>query len=41
MAESFLDGLLNGVFRLLVEVVPPPGPMTPENLAAVMEELGF
>ena len=40
MAESFLDGLLNGVFRLLVEVVPPPGPITPENLAEVARGMG-
>ncbi|MGN0867804.1 MAG: hypothetical protein ACI4SG_09050 [Oligosphaeraceae bacterium] len=40
MSESFLDGLLSGVFRVLVEVVPPTSDLSPQALEEIARSMG-
>ena len=40
MSESFLEGLLSGVFRVLVEVVPPTADLSPQAMEEVARGMG-
>ncbi len=40
MRESFLDGLLQGVFRVLAEVVPPTADLSSQSLEEIARAMG-